>query len=78
MAINSKDIAKGHFDLSLKHWLKQQGVQEKVQSSILYPPMGNYTQHASDCGPKRYGEEHGGRPSDWGKPFVSDGDEGGG
>ena len=39
----------------------------------MYPPMGNYWQHISDCDPKLFGEGTVGRPGDWQKPFCCPG-----
>ena len=64
----------GHIDIVWKNWLKQgPEVQADVGFSYLYPPMGNYTQHISECDPHTYGEHTQGRPADWGKPFCCQG-----
>ena len=40
---------------------------------FLCPLKRNYTQHISDCDPKRYGPHTQGRAADWEKPFRCDG-----
>ena len=68
------DLDSGHIDLVWKDWLKaEDGRQDQVGFSYVYPPMGNYTQHISECDPKLYGAHTQGRPPDWGKPFVCPG-----
>ena len=69
-----QSLPPGHIDLVWKDWLKsEQGRQDEVGFSFLCPPMGNYTQHISDCDPRLYGEHTAGRPADWDKPFCCPG-----
>ena len=66
-----QSLPPGHIDLVWKQWLKSDAeVQREVGFSFLSPPMGNYTQHISDCDPKLWGEHTAGRPADWDKPFC--------
>ena len=69
-----QSLPPGHIDLVWKQWLcSDPNVQDWVGFSFLSPPMGNYTQHISDCDPRLYGEGTAGRPADWDKPFCCPG-----
>ena len=48
-------LKKGHIDLELKDWLLKDGEAEEAQACYLYPPIGNYTEHASECDPTQFG-----------------------
>ena len=56
-------IARGHIDISLKHWLQSPGVAQSFPCCYVFPPMGGYTQHESGCDPRAFGVGTAGRPS---------------
>ena len=65
----SGKIKKGHFDLSLLSWLREdpQNVKE-LKASYFYPSVGSYTEHISGC-QKGLGL----RPTSFGKDWVQAG-----
>ena len=54
-AKESGKLKKGHIDLALKDWLLMDGEAEAAEACYIYPPIGNYTEHASECDPKQFG-----------------------
>ena len=69
-----QSLPPGHIDLKWKEWMKSDHhVQNEVGFSYLCPPMGNYTQHISECDPRLFGEGTQGRPPDWDKEFCCEG-----
>ena len=48
-------LKRGHIDLMLKDWLLQPNESTKAHACYLYPPIGSYTEHASECDPKNFG-----------------------
>ena len=48
-------LKRGHIDLMLQDWLRLDGVAERAKACYLYPPIGSYTEHASECDPKNFG-----------------------
>ena len=54
-AMEEQNISRGHIDLKLQEWLRIEGEAEGAQACYLYPPIGSYTQHASECDPKNFG-----------------------
>ena len=48
-------LHRGHIDLELQRWLRVAGEAERAQACYLYPPIGSYTEHPSECDPKQFG-----------------------
>ena len=76
-AVQAGKVKRGHIDLALLWWLRSEA--DKVGASYLYPSSGSYTEHASACDPKNFGEQAGGRKSGfetdypaWGTRLSSD------
>lgn len=43
-------IQANHVDLFFKHWLRQSiALQKRVNFCLVYPPVGNYSEHVSAC-----------------------------
>ena len=59
MAINSavdrKVLKRGHIDLKLQEWLMTGDEAERARACYVYPPIGSYTEHASECDPSQFG-----------------------
>ena len=49
VAAYKRILRRGHIDVELLRWLKRPGEAEAVGASYVYPPMGTYTEHASEC-----------------------------
>ena len=64
-AMDTGKFTPGHFDARLKKWLYQSlpPGQDELAFGYLFPPMGNYAQHA--CSVDKYMEKQGGPPSFW-------------
>ena len=57
--LSAKDrglLKRGHIDLVLQAWLLNEGEAKKARACYIYPPIGSYTEHASECDPKNFGE----------------------
>ena len=50
-------LKRGHIDEVLNHWLLQHEEARWAKACYLYPPIGSYTEHASECDPKNFGGE---------------------
>ena len=61
----SAQIRRDHIDLALKAWLTTGDTAKRVGACYAYPQMGGYYSHASECDPRNFGEDKGGRPSAW-------------
>ena len=48
-------LKRGHIDEVLNHWLLKHEEACKAKACYLYPPIGSYTEHASECDPKQFG-----------------------
>ena len=48
-------LTRGHIDLVLQAWLLQGQEATRAQACYIYPPIGSYTEHASECDPKNFG-----------------------
>ena len=48
-------LKRGHIDLELQAWLLQANVAEKARACYIYPPIGSYTEHPSECDPVQFG-----------------------
>ena len=48
-------LKRGHIDLELQAWLLQGDEAEKAQACYIYPPIGSYTEHPSECDPAQFG-----------------------
>ena len=48
-------LKRGHIDEVLNHWLLQHEEARWAKACYLYPPIGSYTEHASECDPKQFG-----------------------
>ena len=48
-------LKRGHIDVVLNHWLLKHEEACKAKACYLYPPIGSYTEHASECDPKQFG-----------------------
>ena len=48
-------LKRGHIDLMLQDWLRNPGEAERARACYLYPPIGSYTEHASECDPAQFG-----------------------
>ena len=48
-------LKRGHIDVVLNHWLLKYEEACKAKACYLYPPIGSYTEHASECDPKQFG-----------------------
>ena len=48
-------LRRGHIDLELLRWLKHPGEAAAAGASYVYPPIGSYTEHASECDPSQFG-----------------------
>ena len=48
-------LTRGHIDLVLKDWLMQEDEAVKARACYIYPPIGSYTEHASECDPAQFG-----------------------
>ncbi len=65
-AIRHDQLAKGHWDVSLKHWLMAEETrQAEVNFSYLLPPLGNYSEHASGCDDQFASAAAPVRPANW-------------
>ena len=49
-------LTRGHIDLVLQAWLLKEGEAKKARACYVYPPIGSYTEHASECDPTNFGE----------------------
>ena len=67
-AMDAGEVARGHFDLSLKHWLWRHHAD--AAACYLWPPMGNYAEHPSGCDPQRFAAS---RPACWAEPWCCPG-----
>ena len=54
-ALHEIQIYRGHIDLKLQEWLRAEGEAERAHACCLYPPIGSYTEHASECDPVNFG-----------------------
>ena len=54
-AHEEKKLERGHIDLKLQKWLLMPGEAARAHACYLYPPIGSYTEHASECDPKQFG-----------------------
>ena len=52
-ACEAGDIPPGHIDIVLKNWLTK--TAKEVNACYIYPCVGSYIEHPSDCDPKNYG-----------------------
>ena len=48
-------LKRGHIDLMLKDWLLQGDEAQKAGACYIYPPIGSYTEHPSECDPANFG-----------------------
>ena len=48
-------LPRGHLDLVLRDWLLIENEARLARASYVYPPIGSYTEHASECDPELYG-----------------------
>ena len=48
-------LTRGDIDVVLNHWLLKYEEACKAKACYLYPPIGSYTEHASECDPKQFG-----------------------
>ena len=67
-AMDAGEVARGHFDLSLKHWLRRHPAA--ASACYMWPPMGNYAEHPSGCDPQRFAAT---RPACWAEPWCCPG-----
>ena len=58
-------LKRGHIDLMLQQWLLQEGEAQKAHACYIYPPIGSYTEHPSECDPANFGGDKT-RPSGFG------------
>ena len=49
-------MKRGHIDLVLKDWLLTADEAAKARACYIYPPIGSYTEHPSECDPAQFGE----------------------
>ena len=42
-------LTRGDIDVVLNHWLLKHEEASKAKACYLYPPIGSYTEHASEC-----------------------------
>ena len=57
-AIDRKVLKRGHIDLVLQAWLRAPHEAERARACYVYPPIGSYTEHASECDPKQFGGDN--------------------
>ena len=57
-------VGRGHIDLVLLDWLRRDGVAEAAKACYVYPSLGGYFEHQSDCDPKNFGDGKT-RPAGW-------------
>ena len=69
IGMNTNAIEREHIDLALAWWLRRPGNAARVQACYICPALGSYFAHPSECDPKNFGEEAGGRPDGWGPPL---------
>ena len=48
-------LTRGHIDLVLQSWLRKPDEAQKAKACYIYPPIGSYTEHPSECDPKNFG-----------------------
>ena len=49
-------LKRGHIDLALNAWLLKEDEAKKAKACYIYPPIGSYYEHPSECDPKQFGE----------------------
>ena len=49
------ELKRGHIDLELQAWLLKNRNAEEARASYIYPPIGSYTEHPSECDPAQFG-----------------------
>ena len=54
-AVDRKVLKRGHIDLMLQTWLRKPEEAERARACYVYPPIGSYTEHASECDPSQFG-----------------------
>ena len=64
-------VERGHIDIMLRDWLRRDGVADEAQACYVYPAVGSYFEHASDCDPANFGSEGQTRPAGWDKKSCS-------
>ena len=64
-------VARGHIDIMLRDWLRRDGVADEAQACYVYPAVGSYFEHASECDPANFGGEGQTRPAGWDKKSCS-------
>ena len=48
-------LQRGHIDLVLQAWLLEGDEAKKTKACYIYPPIGSYTEHPSECDPANFG-----------------------
>lgn len=61
--------AANHIDMELKRWAVHERVGQNVGRCWLWPPIGSYAEHDSECCFAQVGH----RPGLWGKDWISPG-----
>ena len=64
-AMHTQKVIPGYIDLILLWWLRKDGEAQRVQASYLYPSVGAFGAHPSECDPVKFGADQGGRPDGW-------------
>ena len=70
-AMEEGKIERGHIDLVLLDWLRQDGVADEAKACYVYPAVGSYYEHPSECDPANFGGENQTRPAGWEKTSCS-------
>ena len=65
---NNDKWKPNHIDMELKRWAQQE-LPERLRACWLWPPVGNFSSHQSECCPKQVGF----RQSLWSKPWCTPG-----
>ena len=71
-AMQRNEMPPGHIDAVFKEWFTAGGpdFQRHLGFSYLFPPMGNFAEHASGCDVSHDRPGNPTRPSRWDEPWV--------
>ena len=67
LAMEAGVVERGHIDLKLMQWLRKEGVATAAKAGYITPSVGAFYAHPSECDPKHFGKDKGGRPHGWGR-----------
>ena len=55
-AFDAGKMPREHIDIMLRNWLGTEGEAYRSRACYIYPAVGSYYEHPSECDPKNFGE----------------------